>query len=72
MSKEQNKMDEITTKMAEHICDKLCKYPLMKFEGDECLEDICCECEIGQFICDIQNTYNRLNEDVKEVHHENH
>lgn len=59
---EPTKMDLLTTEMAEHICDKLCKYPCMKFEGDECLEDICCDCKMGRFICDILNEYNKLND----------
>lgn len=58
---EESAMDRITTEMAEHICDNICKYPCMKFEGDECLEDICAECKMGQFICGILNEYNRLN-----------
>lgn len=66
---EQTKMDKLVTEMAEHICDKLCKYPGMKFEGDECIEDICCDCKMEQFVCDILNTYNELNDFEKSQTH---
>lgn len=60
MSKEeQTKMDQITTEMAEYICDKICRYP-REMEQEE-LDEHCCECEMGRFICEILNTYNDLN-----------
>lgn len=48
-----NRINQITTEMAEHICDNLCRYP-KNLTGDE-LEDICAECKLGQYICDILN-----------------
>lgn len=57
------KLDDLTTDMAEHICDNLCKYPEV-YNGNhaglpECdgvpLEDICTECKMGKYICDILN-----------------
>lgn len=48
-----NKIDLITTEMAEHICDELCRYPV--FFKDESLENNCAECKLGQYICDILN-----------------
>lgn len=57
---EQTKMDTITTEMAEHICDKLCRFP-MEMEQEE-LDEHCCECKMGRFICDILNEYNRIND----------
>lgn len=56
MSKE-TVMDKITTEMAEHICDNICRFPREVEEQDE-LDEICCECEIGRFICNILNEYN--------------
>lgn len=53
-------MDKLTTGMAEHICDNLCKYP-MECQDKESLEEICCDCRMGQFICDILNEYNKNN-----------
>lgn len=50
-------MDKITTEMAEHICDNICRFPLEK--NDTELEEICSECKIGKFICDILNEHNR-------------
>ncbi len=44
-------IDQITTEMAEHICDELCRHP-KELTKDE-LIDICAECKLGQFICDI-------------------
>ena len=58
--KEQTKMDKIVTEMAEHICDKLCRFP-REMDQEE-LDEHCCDCKMGQFICDIQNTYNHLND----------
>lgn len=56
-------MDKILEEMAEHFCDNLCMYgsgkePLTQEELDE----KCANCKMGQFICDISNTYNSLNE----------
>lgn len=55
---QENEMDKITTEMAEYICDKLCIYPQTKQEDE--LEEICCECEMGKFVCDICNKYNEI------------
>lgn len=59
---EASDMDEITTKMMEHICDNICKYPIRVGHTQDELEDICAECKMGKFVCDILNTYNRLND----------
>ena len=53
----ENKMEKITTEMAEFICDKICKNPI-NTQSEEQLEDICSECKLSQFICDIDNTFN--------------
>lgn len=47
-------MDEITMEMMEYICDNLCRHPREVEDQDE-LDDICAECEMGQFVCDILN-----------------
>ena len=52
----QNEMDKITTSMMEHLCDHLCRFP-WETERKEDLEDICAECKMGQYVCDILNTY---------------
>lgn len=54
---QETAMDKITTEMAEHICDNLCRFPREVSEQDE-LDEICCECEMGRFICNILNEYN--------------
>lgn len=51
-------MDKLTTEMMEHICDNLCKHPCNAKDQEE-LDDICAECKMGKFVCDILNTYNR-------------
>lgn len=61
---EQTKMDEITTEMAEFICDDLCKHREEGLSQDE-LDEICCECKMGQFICNILNEHNRVAEGKK-------
>lgn len=57
---EQTKMDQITTEMTEHICDKLCRFP-REMEQEE-LEEHCCECKMGEFMNSILNEYNDLND----------
>ena len=58
---EQNSMEEITTKLAEYVCDNLCKCP-ENVTNQEVLDEICSECQLGRFICDILNTYNKIND----------
>lgn len=52
-------IDQITTEMAEHICDELCRYSNSKELSELELEEICCECKLGQYICDILNECQR-------------
>lgn len=44
----ETRMDRITTRMMEHICDNLCKYP-DQLSGEE-LEEKCTGCKMGK-IC---------------------
>lgn len=60
---QKTKMDQIVERMTEYICDSLCKNP-EKYSEEE-LQEICAECEMGQFICDIPNEYNRYAQMVK-------
>lgn len=57
---EETVMDKITTEMAEHICDHICG----NIDGVPTghAEDICLECKMGKFICDILNEYNKIND----------
>ena len=55
---EQNEMEKIVTPMMEQICDHLCRFP-WETERREDLEEICANCQIQQYVCDILNTYNR-------------
>lgn len=52
------KLNDITTEMAEHICDKICMHPgnvsNIGITPDE-LEEICAECKLAQYIIDILN-----------------
>ena len=50
---DSNQMNKITTEMAEHICDNLCKYPEQC--GEDELANICCDCKMGKFVCDLLN-----------------
>ncbi|MBE7718799.1 hypothetical protein [Lacrimispora indolis] len=54
---EQNEMVKIITPMVEHVCDHLCRFPREISDREE-LDDICGGCEMGQFLCNILNTYN--------------
>ena len=58
--KEESTMNKLTTEMAEHICDHLCRFP-REMEQEE-LDAHCCECKMSKFICDILNDYNRIND----------
>lgn len=57
---EQSAMDKITTEFAEHICDHLRRFP-REMEQEE-LDEHCDGCKMGQFVCDILNEYNRVND----------
>lgn len=52
-------IDQITTEMAEHICDELCRHQNSKELSEIELEEICCECKLGQYICDVLNECQR-------------
>ena len=54
-------METITTEMAEYICDNLCKHPC-NIKDVEKLEDVCAECKMCDFVCNICNEYNRIND----------
>lgn len=52
--KEMNKIDLTITAMSEYICDKICRHPLDSSQEE--LEEVCAECKLGNFICDILKT----------------
>jgi len=54
---QENKMDTITTEMMEHICDHLCRFP--REMSQEELDEHCCGCKMGQYVCDILNEHTR-------------
>jgi len=54
---EQTRMDEIVESMMEHVCDKICRFP-WEITDQEQLEEICADCRMARFVCDILNTYN--------------
>lgn len=53
-------IDQITTEMMEHVCDNICMHPIRVGQTQDELDDICAECKMGKFVCDILNTHNRL------------
>lgn len=53
-----SKIDELTTQLMEHFCDKLCVHP-RQVEDQEWLDDICAECKAGELVIGI------LNEDIR-------
>lgn len=62
----ENKMEKIILEMADFICDKICKNPI-NTQSEEKLEDICSECKLSKFLCDISNTFDSKElEDVYE------
>ena len=60
-------MDKLTKEMMEHICDNLCKHPIRVGQTQDELDDICAECKMGKFVCDILNTYNHKAKQVEEI-----
>lgn len=58
---EKTEMDEIVENMTEHVCDHLCRYPKQEGSSKQ-LEDICMDCQMGEFACSILNKYNLLND----------
>lgn len=59
-----SKIDNITTVMMEYICDTLCRYPTTAADQDQ-LDDICAECEMGKFVCDILNNCQKPDRTLK-------
>lgn len=57
-----SKIEEITDNMAEHFCNNLCWHPKRTDISQEQLEDICCECQMGKYMCDILNESERKRE----------
>lgn len=61
----ETRMDRITTRMMEHICDNLCKYPDQLSEEE--LEDKCTtDCKMGKYVCAILNHHNKCKEICEE------
>ena len=56
---EQNEMLKIITPMMEHVCDHLCQFP-GEISDQEEVDKICGGCQMGDHICNILNTYNRV------------
>lgn len=63
----ENVMDKITTEMAQHICDNLCRFP-KEIHDQEQLDAHCCDCKMGEYLCHILNEYNKIN-DFEIVNH---
>ncbi|MBD5395618.1 MAG: DUF551 domain-containing protein [Lachnospiraceae bacterium] len=61
-----NKMDDITTKMAEYICDNICRHTIGG-HTEEGLEEICDACILGDHIYHILNEYEDKIADQKEI-----
>jgi len=61
MVEEEMPMDKITTEMAEHICDMICGN-LDDVHDQNKADEICADCKMGQFIFDILNEYNKIND----------
>lgn len=59
---EETIVDKLTTEMLEHICDNICKHPCRTDIDQEELEEICAECKMGKFVCDICNEYIKIND----------
>lgn len=60
-----NNMDKITTEMAEHFCDELCRHPFRTDITQEQLDEICDGCEMGKYICCILNEHSAVAEKGK-------
>lgn len=58
---ERSEMDKLVESMMEHVCDHLCRFPREQINQEQ-LEEICAECQMGEYVCGIQNAYNRIND----------
>ena len=54
------RMEEIIDKMAEHFCGSLCRHPYRTDITQNELDDICFECQMEKFVCDILNENERI------------
>lgn len=57
---EETKMDKLTTEFAEYICNNICVHTFNDELTQEEVENICIDCKIGEFVCDVSNEYNRI------------
>ena len=53
------KMEEIMKKMCEYVCDSICRHRADAGPDQERLDDICAECEMGDYVCHVLNEYER-------------
>ena len=59
---EENENLKIVTPVMEHVCDHLCRFP-GEISDQEELDKICGGCQMrDHHICNILNTYNRIND----------
>lgn len=54
-----NSIREQIDGMVRHVCDGLCKYPIMLSWQDD-LDDVCAECELGERVCRLLNLLERM------------
>ena len=58
---DQNEMEKIVAPMMEHVRDHLCRFP-KEISDQEEMDRICGGCEMGQYVCDILNQYDKIND----------
>lgn len=61
------RMEEIIDKMAEHFCGSLCWNPHRTDITQNELDDICFECQMQKFVCDILNENERIRADKRQM-----
>lgn len=54
---DQNEMEKIVTPMMERLCDHMCRFPWETVRKED-LEEMCAECDLQRYVCEIQSTYN--------------
>lgn len=58
---EGNIMAGLTENLANHVCDKLCRFPYEITDETE-MQNMCGQCEINRFLDQMQEAYDEIND----------
>lgn len=54
-------INEIATEMAEHVCDRLCRFPYILDQG--ALDDFCSNCDLSKYVIELNEVEVKYDKD---------